>query len=547
MPRVCAVALLLAATAFAQSYTPGPQVLTFVSSVDDSEQPYALYLPRAFEPQKAYPLVVGLHGQGSNHRLNLRRLFGKGNIPGETDLAASRYFPRVRDVDFIVASPLARGTMGYQGIAETDIYEMLADIRRRFRVDENRVFLTGLSMGGGGVLWLGLTRPDQWAAVAPVCPEVPDGAERLAPNALNLAVRLFQGDQDPIVPVDSVRQWHKRLLGLGVAAEYIEYPNVRHNAWDYAYRNGEIFDWFGPLRRNPFPDRVRFVSLAYRYRSAYWVELDALTPGTPASIDATFSAPNHLVVETRNVDGFTLRLTGHPRYTAGLPLLLAIDGSPVRPRPAAGLSFVRSPTGWKAGRAEPRGKRPGAEGPISEAVAARHIYVWGTADSPPTEERDRRRAVAERAAQWSEPQSRLMLALPVRPDTEIRDRDLETASLVLFGTYQTNRVIARMAGRLPISLNPGAADYGLLYLFPAGAHYVLINSGLPFWTDAEQAQRGGYRYSPRQLRLLESFGDFILFKGSVANVVAEGRFDNDWKLPPVALAALVASGTVSTR
>jgi len=539
------LALLAAAAACAQPYRPGPQVFTFVSSVDDTAQPYALYLPRALDPGKKYPLVIGLHGPDSDHRLNLRRLFGLGSLMGELD--SSRYFPRFRDVDFIVASPLARGTMGFQGIAETDVYDLLAELERRFPIDEDRVFLTGLSIGGGGALWLGLTRPDVWAALAPVCPLAPAGVEELAPNALNLPVRLFQGDQDPIAPVEVARRWQKRLLDLGVQAQYIEYPNVRHNAWDLAYRNGAIFDWFEPLRRNPFPDRVRFVSLAYRYRRAYWVDLDGLTPGTPASIDVSFTARNRLAVETRNLDGFTLRLAGHPSYAPGQALAATIDGAAVRVKPSAALSFARIAGVWQVRRADPRGKRPGAEGPIADAVAARHIYVWGTADAPGTEEQNRRRETAERAAAWSEPRSRLLLKLSVRPDSEISDQELDTASLVLFGTQATNSVIARVANRLPIALNPGAADYGLLYVFPAGRHYVIINSGLPFWTGAEEAKRGGFQFAPPQLRLLQSFGDYILFKGSLADVVAEGRFDRDWKLPQAAAAAMSATGTVTLR
>src|SRR5207237_3690900 len=113
--------------------------------------------------------------------------------------------------------PLARGTMGYEGIAERDVYDALADVKRRLPVDEDRVYLTGTSMGGGGALRLALTRPDLWAAVALVCPVTPPGLEALIPNALNVPVRLFQGELDPLVPVESARLWHQRLLGLGVA------------------------------------------------------------------------------------------------------------------------------------------------------------------------------------------------------------------------------------------------------------------------------------------------------------------------------------------
>ena len=78
---LCGVAVV----ATAQVYVPGPQVFTFLSDVDDTDQPYGLYLPKQYDPQKKYPLVISLHGAYSNHRLNLRRVFGKGNRIGETD------------------------------------------------------------------------------------------------------------------------------------------------------------------------------------------------------------------------------------------------------------------------------------------------------------------------------------------------------------------------------------------------------------------------------------------------------------------------------
>src|SRR5690242_15701307 len=111
-----------AAILAASEVVPGPQVLTFLSDVDDTDQPYGLYLPKQYDPQKKYPLVISLHGSYSNHRLNLRRVFGRGNRAGETDAEATRHWPQFHDVDFIVASPLARGTMGYKGIAEKDVY-----------------------------------------------------------------------------------------------------------------------------------------------------------------------------------------------------------------------------------------------------------------------------------------------------------------------------------------------------------------------------------------------------------------------------------------
>src|SRR2546428_8024908 len=62
----------------------GPQELTYVSDVDDSEQSYGLYVPPAFNPSTPYPLVLSLHGAGSNHRVHVRHVCGQGEQPGES-------------------------------------------------------------------------------------------------------------------------------------------------------------------------------------------------------------------------------------------------------------------------------------------------------------------------------------------------------------------------------------------------------------------------------------------------------------------------------
>lgn len=549
MRKASFVILLFAAVLAGQVYTPGPHVLTFLSDVDDSDQPYGLYLPRNFDSSRKYPLVISLHGAYSNHRLNLRRVFGKGNRPGETDAEASRYFPPLRDVDYIVATPLARGTMGYQGIAEKDVYDVLAEVKKRFPIDEDRVYLTGLSMGGGGALWLGLTRPDLWAAMAPVCAAVPHGTEELAPNALNLPVHLFHGDLDPAVPVSASRRWHKNLLNLDTQVEYVEYPGIKHNSWDYAYKDGAIFDWFAKFRRQRFPDRVRFVTRYYKYRSAYWVEFDGLTPGQPASIDAKFGGRNRIEIRTSGLNGFTLQLVGHPMFTGTEPLLMTLDGADLRIKPQESLSFSRTEKDWQTVRyIPPEGdKRPGLEGPIREAVSERHLHVYGTEGSPDEEELKRRREQALFAADWPGPRTRLLLSLRAVADKDVTEAELEGVNLVLFGTKETNSLIARFANGLPLELNAGAADYGLVFVAPLGNRYVLVNSGLPWWTGADRAKRQELRFLRGPYPVLRSFGDFILFKGSLENVVSEGEFTRSWKMPAEEAAKMVATGAVQIR
>src|SRR5215467_11068355 len=97
------------------------QLATFRSDVDSSEQSYALYLPRNLDRTRSYPLVINLHMEEMTHVQALRQLLAQ--IPNP---------------DVIIACPLTRGSMGFRGIAEKDIYDMLAELKRRYPVDSDR-------------------------------------------------------------------------------------------------------------------------------------------------------------------------------------------------------------------------------------------------------------------------------------------------------------------------------------------------------------------------------------------------------------------------
>ncbi len=503
--------MLVTSFAMGQTLPAGPQVTTFHSDIDDTEQPYGLYIPKNYDSNKKYPFVMMLHGAGSNHRLELRRVFGKSNAAGETDVEASRVFPEWKDVDYIVAVPFARGTMGYQGVAEKDVMDILADVKKRFSIDEDRTYLTGLSMGGGGTLWIGLTRPDLWAAIAPVCPAPPAGTEDLAPNALNYPAWFHHGDKDQAVPVAVSRDWTKKLKELGSTVEYTEYPGVNHNSWENAYANGQIFDWFSKFKRDAHPARVRFVTKNYEYNKAYWVTFDKIIPGTLASIDVKFTGVNKLEITTSNLHAFSLNLTGHPQYDATKPINVTIDnGNPGgTPKIAKDniFSFAKNGPVKKIGQAPPwwnnkyeipaTDKTSGAEGPVPAAMSDRHVYVYGTAGNPSEDELKKRRAVAEQAANWSmyrgEFLGRIMVFPRVLSDKEVRPSDFEAANLVLFGTKETNTLVDKYSAKAPLVLNSSATEtHGLIYVIPGdNGHYVVVNSGFP----------GGPLRSQQDLRL----------------------------------------------
>lgn len=541
--------LLFSVEVSGQKLPSGPQVLTFFSDADDTEQPYGLYLPKNFDPNKKYPLVIMLHGAGSNHRLALRRVFGKSNVEGETDVEASRYFPAWDDVDFIVATPFARGTAGYQGIPEEDVYDVLDDVKKRFSIDENRVYLTGLSMGGGGTLWLGLTRPDIWAAIAAVCPAPPDGTFDLASNALNFPVHFFHGDADPVVPVAGTQKLVSHLQDIGVEVSYKEFVDVKHDSWVSAYDNQFIFEWFSSAVRVPFPDRVTFVSKQYKYNKAFWVEFDEIEYGKLAEIEARFSKENLIEAKTKNLNAYTVTLAGHPKFRKGSDVSFKIDGKDLTAKGDSIVSFAKVNNVWSVvtpGRVVADRKRKGVEGPIYNAFSSRHIYVYGTADNPAEAELKMRRDIAQEAANWSQYRGeflgRVMFFPRVLADKEVRSNDLESSNLILFGTKESNGLIARHADKLPVHLKSSDKEHGLLYIFPAGKRYVAVSSGLPWWTGAEDA---GLPFVPVPYRKLSGYKDLILFKNSIKNVLADGYFTPDWTLTEEMRNILTNSGAVN--
>lgn len=542
--------VLCASIAVGQKLPAGPQVVTFYSDVDDTEQPYGLYIPKNYDESRKYPLVIMLHGAGSNHRLSLRRVFGKSNAPGETDVEVSRTFPAFRDVDYIVASPYARGTMGYQGIAEKDVMDVLADVKKRFNIDEDRTYLTGLSMGGGGTLWIGLTRPDIWAALAPVCPAAPAGTTDLAANGINLPFHFFHGDKDPAVPVTVSRDWTKNLNELGASVKYAEYAGVQHNSWENAYEGGYIFDWFSNYKRNSFPTQVRFSTKSYNYNKAYWVQLDQITPGTLASIDAKFTGPNQLTITTGALGAFTLKLAGHPQFTSGQSLQVTINGKKIRPAISDSPSFSEVQGKWVNSPyvAAATGKNQGAEGPVSAAFSSRHVYVYGTAGSPSEEELKKRRETAEQAANWSQYMNpflnRVMVFPRVIADKDVRPSDIESANLILFGTKETNVLIEKYSPQLPMALSSTASGYGLIYVFPMNGRYVVVSSGLPWWISTKPGQP---TFTTLVRQTIPGFKDFLLFKDGNDNKIAEGFFDQEWKLSSADKSLLANSGAVQVK
>ncbi len=117
--------------------------LEYRSGIDGTDQPYRLYLPRAYDGTRPWPLIFALHGTSGNEAtLFDDERYGQGALLR----AAEKY-------GAVVVSPFGRGATEYRGIGENDLFSVLAEVRARYRIDEDRIYLTGHSMGGSG--WSG--------------------------------------------------------------------------------------------------------------------------------------------------------------------------------------------------------------------------------------------------------------------------------------------------------------------------------------------------------------------------------------------------------
>jgi hypothetical protein len=361
-------------------------------------------------------------------------------------------------------------------------------------------------------------------------------------------VHLFIGDKDFLY--QTANEWKSKFESSALRIDYVEYPGVGHNSWEWAYKDGFIFDWFSQFKRDLFPEKVSFTTKWFKYNKAYWVTVDDMIPGETATIQAGFTVPNAVEVTVTGVNAFTLNLDGHPQFTTGKKVSVTLNGKTFSVRSADAVSFMLDGGKWVNKRFTPglTSKQKGAEGPLYAAVTGSHIYVYGTADTPPADVLAARRAQAMAAADWSGMGGRIMVFPRVIADREIRSSDYVTSNLILFGTRETNSVIEKFADRLPMHLDPKAENYGLVYIFPMNRHYILVNSGLPWWTPPKkQAGQGGYAFSGTKVEALKSMGDYLLFRESPDDAVAQGRFDNSWQLPAEELQKIKTSGVVTVR
>jgi predicted peptidase len=200
---------------------------------------YLLYLPTEYEADKdkKWPVIVFLHGSGERgDNLELVKIHGPPKL-----IAKGQSFP------FIVVSPQCPSDRD-QHWGSVPLSSMLDEVIAQHRVDQDRIYLTGLSMGGFGTWDWAVAEPYRFAAIAPICG---GGKPFFAKRIKDIPTWIFHGAKDPGVPVSLSEEMVEALKKVGGEPKLTVYPDLQHDSWTFTYENPELYKWFLEQKRKP--------------------------------------------------------------------------------------------------------------------------------------------------------------------------------------------------------------------------------------------------------------------------------------------------------
>lgn len=547
----------------------GRKIHGYYSDLDGSVQPYGVTVPESYDGSKPVRLYVWLHGRNQTlSESSFLFTFPKPNT-------SITY--RTADVGQITLDCYGRWNNANHWAGEVDVFEAIADVKRRYKIDPDRIILRGFSLGGAGAWHIALHHPDEFAAAdigagtyprrayIPGFPVYQAGPLRIwenildySLNAFNIPIAAHDGDSDvgasglPAVPGETNRGQLESSLRVraqlreegfeavgepnflrvkGTPSIFLISEKTGHSVSPLVRERVDAFLKENGDRGRVSPDHIRFVTFTTRYNRSFWISVEALEKHYERSdVDARRDKERATItITTKNVSWLALRETDKLKS-------LTIDGQRVPAKAAASLRLEKTDRGWRVVNAR-RGLRKthALQGPIDDAFLDPYLLVRPTGTPWNQAAHDQAMRILSRFdrvhARWYRAHPR------VKDDKDVTPEDFKRYNVALFGDPGSNRWIARLAPKLPIRWNRGAIIAGTK-TFPASSHvpamvypnpiapsrYVVINSGL---TIDEREYQSDYSM-PR-------LGDFAILKAAegveVPEVAAAGLFDEFWRLP----------------
>lgn len=489
----------------------GKSIRGYVSRVDGSVQPYAVTLPEGAgaRTSKRWPLYVVLHGRGGD-RNEIRFLDDHHDKPWPKEGPLST-------ADFVQLDVFGRIDNSYRWAGETDVFEAITDVKRRYRIDDRRIVLWGFSMGGAGSWHLGVHHPDQWCSVGPGAgfvdylnyqnPKTPlpehqrdalhvYDALDYALNAFNVPICTYGGELDKQLAasklmVDAAKE-------RDVAIKFLIGPGVEHKFHPDSFKEFMAFHRANVERgrmTSQQRNEIRFTTYTLKYNKCDWLTIEELDDHLDAAtVHATVAKDGTLHIKTENITALQIdrdvaekiEIDGdeHPLSNAGGSLL-------------PGVYYAWNGQHWdvldyeqsRAFAGNPQlHKRHNLQGPIDDAFMEPFLCVLPTG-----------KAWHESHAAWAkwtydrfarEFDKWMRGRVPTIKDSELTDEHIENKNLILFGDPSSNAVLAKIVEDLPVTWSKGTLEVGgkkydpksqaVSLIFPNPLNptrYVVINSG----------------------------------------------------------------------
>lgn len=491
----------------------GLVVRGYESKIDGSAQPYGLVVPPNWSPAVPHDWRLDVWFAGrSETRTEINFLWERERNPGQ-------FTPQ----DTIVVHPYGRYCNANKFAGEVDLFEAIADVRKNYRIDSNRIAVRGFSMGGAATWHIASHHAGRWAAAAPGAgfaetaeytgvmrgdgPKPPWYEQRLwrlydatgyAANLFNLPIVAYSGEIDRQKQAADIMASYMAKEGLTLT--HIIGPKTEHRYHpDSIPEINRRIDSIVERGRDAYPRSIRFATFTLRYNRMKWVVVDALEKHwEQARVNATVTGPHAMDVKTANTAALTLDFAGGGSLLEPGEARVHIDGQTVA---VAGPdsdrswrpSFIKTAGKWSAGKLPVAGlrKRHGLQGPIDDAFWNRFIMVKPTGASANSALSGWAAAEMQRAIkEW---RGQFRGEAITKADDQVTDADIASSNLILWGDPQSNKLLARIADKLPVRWTAGTIAVGA-QSFPTASHsailiypnplnpskYVVLNSGLTF-------------------------------------------------------------------
>jgi hypothetical protein len=549
------------------------QIHAYYSEMDGSVQPYHISLPANYDAAKPNRLYVWMHGRQNNTtESEFIFSFMKPRVPGNAPVA---------DQGQIQLDLFGRiNSAGWHWAGEADVFEAIAAVKKRFKIDDNRVMLRGFSMGGEGGWHVALHHPDEFAAAeigagtwsnrAAAVPgltpyqlatlKIWENMEEWALNAYNLPLAGHDGDKDtqtPCLPspppgtpnrgqLESSLRTRAQLEKEGFPGEgdpnflrmkgtpdiFLISKDTGHGTSPLVRQQLDSFlkEWGDKGRSSP--DHIRFLTYTTRYNRDYWVSLEGLANHYErADIDAQRSGGGTSYdIKTHNLTRLVLRETERAKS-------IHIDGQDLKVKAGPELTLEKAATEWKVVKNGPQAglhKSHALQGPIDDAFVDPFLLVRPT--GTPWNDAVNQQALRS-LARFDRLWAKYFRGHPfVKDDKDVTEADFAKYHVVLFGDPGSNKWIAKMNGKLPVKWTKetvilGTQTFAAKDSFPAmiypnplhPAKYVVLNTGL---TIVDREYNGDYG--------LPQWGDYAIVKVKEGSDVPEmsvaGLFDEHWQL-----------------